>query len=89
MIWPASIPASESLDKSKSAAESAIRVAVKEFETDGKATIHSVAEAKSQLFAYGKPALEQLARANRGEAQKLLKFLASLEQVLNGLAGEA
>ena len=32
--------------------------------------------------------LEQLVRANREEASKLLKFLASLEQELNGLAGE-
>ena len=63
-------------------------MAVKEFEASGKATIQSVAEAKSLLFAYGKPALEQLARANREEAKKLLKFFASLEQVLNSLAGE-
>ena len=76
------------LDKSRSAAEAAIRVAVKEFEASGKASIQSVAEAKSQLLAYGKPALEQLVRANREEAKKLLKFLASLEQELNSLAGE-
>ncbi len=86
--WPASMPSSEMLDKKKSAAESAIRVAVKEFEQNGKATIQSVGEAKSELFEYGKPALEQLVRANRDEAKKLLKFLASLEHVLNGLAGE-
>jgi hypothetical protein len=88
VVWPPRVPASESLDKSRSAAEAAIRVAVKEFEADGKASIQSVAEAKSQLLAYGKPALEQLVRANREEANKLLKFLASLEQVLNSLAGE-
>ena len=44
------------LDKSRAAAEAAIRVAVKEFEANGKASIQSVAEAKSQLYAYGKPA---------------------------------
>jgi hypothetical protein len=88
VAWPEKLPASETLDKSRSAAEAAIRVAVKEFEASGKASIQSVAEAKSELFAYGKPALEQLVRANRGEANKLLKFLASLEQVLNSLAGE-
>ena len=88
VVWPATAPASETLDKSRSAADSAIRVAVKEFEANGKASIQSVAEAKSQLLAYGKPALEQLVRANRAEAQKLLKFLASLEQELNSLAGE-
>jgi hypothetical protein len=88
VVWPATLPTSNELDKARSGAESAIRVAVKEFETDGKASISSVAEAKSQLFAYGKPALEQLARANREEAKKLLEFLASLEQVLNSLAGE-
>jgi len=88
VIWPTEAPASQVLDKSRSAAEAAIRVAVKEFEADGRASIQSVAEAKSQLFAYGKPALQQLARANRGEAKKLLKFLASLEQVLDSLAGE-
>ena len=63
-------------------------MAVKEFEANGKASIQSVAEAKSQLLAYGKPALEQLVRSNRAEAKKLLKFLASLEQELNALAGE-
>jgi hypothetical protein len=88
VVWPAKAPASNELDKARSGAESAIRVAVKEFETGGRASIASVAEAKSQLFAYGKPALEQLARANRDDAEKLLKFLASLEQVLNSLAGE-
>ncbi len=88
VVWPASAPSSNELDKARSGAEAAIRVAVKEFESEGKASIPSVAEAKSQLFAYGKPALEQLARANRDEAKKLLKFLASLEQVLDSLAGE-
>jgi hypothetical protein len=88
VLWPETVPSSASLDKDKAAAEAAIRVAVKEFEESRKATIQSVAEAKSLLFAYGKPALEQLARANRGEAQKLLRFFASLEQVLNSLAGE-
>ena len=88
VIWPATAPSSNTLDKSRSAAEAAIRVAVKEFEADGKASIQSVAEAKSQLFAYGKPALEQLVRTDRDEAKKLLKFLASLEHVLNSLAGE-
>jgi hypothetical protein len=88
VLWPAPIPSSETLDKSKAAAEGAIRVAVKEFEGSGKATIQSVGEAKSLLFAFGKPALEQLARANREEAKKLLRFFASLEQVLNSLAGE-
>jgi hypothetical protein len=88
VAWPERVPSSETLDKSRSAAEAAIRVAVKEFEASGKASIQSVAEAKSQLLAFGKPALEQLVRANRAEANKLLKFLASLEQVLNSLAGE-
>jgi hypothetical protein len=88
VIWPARIPSSNTLDASRSAAEAATRIAVKEFEAEGRASIQSVAEAKSQLFAYGKPAIEQLARANRGEAKSLLKFLASLEQVLDSLAGE-
>jgi hypothetical protein len=86
--WPATAPSSNELDKARSGAESAIRVAVKEFETSGKASIASVAEAKSQLVIYGKPALEQLFRANREDAKKLLAFLASLEQELNSLAGE-
>ena len=88
VVWPESAPASETLDKARSGAEAAIRVAVKEFEANGKASIQSVAEAKSQLLAYGRPALEQLVRANRVEAKTLLKFLASLEQELNALAGE-
>lgn len=88
VIWPETAPSSNMLDKSRSAAEAAIRVAVKEFEADGKASTQSVAEAKSQLFAYGKPALQQLVRTDRDDAKKLLKFLASLEHMLDGLAGE-
>ncbi len=88
VIWPENAPSSSEMDKARAGAESAIRVAVKEFEASGKASIASVAEAKSQLFAYGKPAIDQLARANRGEARKLFKFFASLEQVLDSLAGE-
>lgn len=87
VIWPLSPPSSDALDKRRYAAEAAIRVAVKEFEANGKASVQSVAEAKSQLFAYGKPMLQQLARANRGEAQKLLTFFISLEHVLDELAG--
>jgi hypothetical protein len=86
--WPESLPASPELDKAKSAAEAAIRVAVNEFKANGKATIQSVAEAKSQLFAFGKPLLQQLVRANRDEAKKLLEFFTNLEQVLNRLADE-
>ena len=88
VVWPAKLPSSNSLDKSRSAAEAAIRVAVDEFEANGKASIQSVAEAKSQLLAFGKPALERIVRINRDQANNLLKFLASLEQVLNSLAGE-
>jgi hypothetical protein len=88
VIWPENAPSSNEMDKARAGAESAIRVAVKEFDASGKASIASVAEAKSQLFAYGNPAIDQLARANRGEARKLFKFFASLEQVLDSLAGE-
>lgn len=86
VIWPSQPPSSETLDKNRFAAEAAIRVAVKEFEANGRASVQSVAEAKSQLFAYGKPMLQQLARANRGEAQKMLNFFISLEHVLDELA---
>ncbi len=89
VIWPSPPASSDTLDKNRFAAEAAIRVAVKEFETNGHASIQSVAEAKSQLFAYGKPVLQQLARANRGEAEKLLTFFISLERVLDELAGES
>ncbi len=88
VIWPSGPPSSDTLDKNRFAAEAAIRVAVKEFESSGKASIQSVGEAKSQLLAYGKPALQQLARANRGEAEKLLEFFVSLEHVLDELAGD-
>jgi len=87
VLWPSVAPSSATLDKSKAAAEAAIRVAVKEFEANRKASIQSVAEAKSQLVAYGKPALEQLVRSSRDDAKQLLTFLASLERVLDTLAG--
>jgi hypothetical protein len=88
VIWPESLPASSALEKARSAAEAAIRVAVKEHAASGKATIQSVAEAKSMLFAYGKPALAQVARARSGQGTKLLHFFMSLEHVLDSLAGE-
>lgn len=87
VLWPSVTPSGGALDKSKAAAEATIRVAVKEFEANGKASIQSVAEAKSQLVAFGKPALEQLVQTDRDDAKQLLKFLASLETVLNTLAG--
>jgi hypothetical protein len=88
VLWPSSAPSGGKLGRSRSAAEAAIRVAVKEFEAHGKATIQSVAEAKSLLFAYGKPVLDQLGRTNRTEAAKLLTFFQSLERALDSLAGE-
>jgi hypothetical protein len=88
VLWPSSAPSSGELGRLRSAAEAAIRVAVKEFEANGKATIQGVAEAKSLLFAYGKPVLDQVGRTNRTEAKKLLTFFQSLERVLDGLAGE-
>jgi hypothetical protein len=86
IIWPSPPPSSDTLDKNRFAAEAAIRVAVKEYEANGKASVQSVAEAKSQLFAYGKPVLEQLARTNRNEAEKMLSFFVNLEHVLDELA---
>jgi hypothetical protein len=86
--WPSSAPSGGELGEARSAAEAAISVAVKEFEANGRATIQSVAEAKSLLFAYGKPLLDQVGRKNRPEARKLLRFFQSLEHVLDRLAGE-
>jgi hypothetical protein len=88
VIWPEFAPSNSELDKARSAADAAIRIAVKDFETTGKASIASVAEAKSQLIAYGVPALSQLNKANHEEAKTMLKFLSDLERVLNSLAGE-
>jgi hypothetical protein len=87
--WPATAPSRGSLERSRRAAEAAIQIAFREFTSDGRATIRSVAAAKIQLLAYGKPALKQLMRADRGEAENLLRFLTSLEQVLSELADEA
>jgi hypothetical protein len=87
VLWPKVAPSSDMFDKPKAGAEAAIRVAVKEFEANGKASIQSVAEAKSQLVAYGKPALVQLVQIERDDAKQLLTFLASLERVLDTLAG--
>jgi hypothetical protein len=88
VLWPSSASTSGELGQKRAAAEAAIRVAVKEFEASGKATIQSVAEAKSLLFAYGKPALEATASKSRATTRNLLKFFKSLEQVLDSLAGE-
>jgi hypothetical protein len=88
VIWPSSASADGELGQARAAAQAAIGVAVEEFEADGKATIQSVAEAKSLLFAYGKPVLDQVGRKNRTEARKLLTFFQSLERVLDTLAGE-
>jgi hypothetical protein len=87
VLWPGRAPSEGELGKARAAAEAAIRVAVKEFEADGKASVQSVVEAKELLYAYGKPALEELAGKSRTATEGMIKFLASLEQVLNSLAG--
>ena len=75
MVWPASAPSSRSLDRSRSAVEEAVRIAVNEYARYGKATFERVVEAKNRLAAYGMPALAQLKRSNPDEAEKLLDFL--------------
>jgi hypothetical protein len=46
-----------------------------------------VVTAKELLYAYGKPAIQKLAPENDAAAKNLFKFLASLEQLLDTLAG--
>jgi hypothetical protein len=87
VLWPGRAPTDGDLAKARSAAEAAIKVAVKEFEANGKATVQSIVEAKERLAAYGQPALKKLAAGNMDAAKNLLRFLASLEQVINSLAG--
>jgi hypothetical protein len=87
VLWPGRAPTDGDLSKARSAAEVAIRVVVKEFEANGKATVQSVVEAKERLAAYGQPALRKLAGENMDAAKNLLRFLASLEGVINSLAG--
>jgi hypothetical protein len=86
--WPDGLPTDPAFQAPKAAAEAAIRVAVKEFEADGKASVQSVAEAKSQLFAYGQPVIRQVNRTNHQSAKDLLAFFRNLEQTLDRLAGE-
>lgn len=86
--WPASLPSVGILNSVKSAAEAAIAVATKEFVASGRASIQSVAEAKSRLFAYGQPAIKLVAQKDKAKAQELLKFFVSLEHALDSLAGE-
>jgi hypothetical protein len=88
VLWPSSAPTSGAFGRSRAAAEAAILVAVREFQAGGKATIQSVAEAKSLLVAYGKPVLQETLQTSRTQARRLLAFFTSLEQVLNSLAGE-
>jgi hypothetical protein len=87
VLWPGRAPNEGELARSRSAAEAAIRVAVKEFEASGKASVQSVVAAKELLYAYGKPAIQKLATENDAAAKNLFRFLASLEQFLNTLAG--
>jgi hypothetical protein len=87
VLWPGRAPNEGELAKSRSAAEAAIRVAVKEFEASGKASVQSVVAAKELLYAYGKPAIQKLATESDAAAKNLFRFLASLEQLLNTLAG--
>ena len=75
VVWPASAPSSRSLDRSRSAAEEAIQIAVNEYIRYGRATFERVVEAKNRLAAYGLPALAKLKRSNRDKAENLLDFL--------------
>jgi len=87
VLWPGRAPNDGDLAKARSAAEAAVRVAVKEFEANGKASVQSVVAAKELLFAYGKPAIQKLAAENDARAKNLFTFLSSLEQLLDSLAG--
>ena len=87
VLWPGRAPADAELGKARTAAEAAIKNAVKEYAASGRATVQSIVEAKERLAAYGKPALKKLAETNMEAARNLLRFLASLEQAINSLAG--
>jgi hypothetical protein len=87
VLWPGRAPNDGDLARSRSAAEAAVRVAVKEFEANGKASVQSVVTAKELLYAYGRPALQKLAAESDAAAKNLFRFLASLEQLLDTLAG--
>ncbi|MGC8641932.1 MAG: hypothetical protein ACP5XB_18860, partial [Isosphaeraceae bacterium] len=77
VLWPGRAPADAELGKSRAAAEAAIKIAVKEYTANGRATVQSIVEAKERLAAYGKPALQKLADANMEAARNLLRFLTS------------
>lgn len=87
VLWPKQAPAGADLAQARSAAEEAIKIAVKESEANGTATVPSVIEAKERLAAYGQPALKKLAETDKPAAKSLLRFLISLEQAVNSLAG--
>jgi hypothetical protein len=87
VLWPGLAPSVGDLAKTRSAAEAAVRVAVKEFEANGKASVQSVVAAKELLYTYGKPAVQKLAAENDAAAKNLFRFLSSLEQLLDSLAG--
>ncbi|APW61283.1 hypothetical protein [Paludisphaera borealis] len=87
VIWPSGAPATGELGKERDAAEAAILTVVKEFASTRRATIASVSEAKERLYAYGKPALRDLNRESRPDAVRLLRFMASLELLLDAMAG--
>jgi hypothetical protein len=87
VLWPSGAPTTGALGKERAAAEAAIRTAAGEFRSTGRATIASVSEAKELLYAYGKPSLRDLNRESRPDAVTLLRFLASLELILDAMAG--
>jgi hypothetical protein len=87
VLWPGRAPNDGDLAKARSAADAAVRVAVREYEANGKAALQSVVAAKELLYVYGKPAIQKLAAKNGAAAQSLFKFLSNLEQLLDSLAG--
>jgi hypothetical protein len=87
VLWPSPAPVNGELGALRQAAEAAVREAAAEFRSGGRATIASVSEAKEQLYAYGRPALRDLNRESRPDAVTLLRFLASLELILDAMAG--
>ena len=87
VLWPSAAPVNGELGEHRSAAEAAVREASGEFRSSGRATIASVSEAKERLYAYGRPALRDLNSGSRPDAVTLLRFLASLELILDAMAG--
>jgi hypothetical protein len=86
--WPLSAPNDAYLRDKRAAANTSIRVAVRDFRSAGSTSVEKVMKALNDLQSYASPAVDTLRRESPPEVNGFIDFVRNLDQGLRGLVGE-